>query len=136
MAAGLETFDPAKHEWLVWLGCAGAFEADYQKSLRSLFDILRAQGVTFGVLEKERCNGDPAKRTGNEYMFQELATQNIDDLKAGGAEEDSDVLPSLPENARRRLSALRLRRQRRALVRDGGGTDAEHDGAVRRRVSR
>ncbi len=83
--AELETYDPAKHEYLVWLGCAGAFEADYQKSLRALFDILRAKGITFGVLSKERCNGDPAKRTGNEYMYQELATQNVGDLKAAGA---------------------------------------------------
>ena len=70
---------------LVWLGCAGAFEADYQKSLRALFEILRKKGVTFGVLSKEKCTGDPAKRTGNEYMFQELANQNIEDLKASKA---------------------------------------------------
>jgi Fe-S oxidoreductase len=82
--AALETFDPARHDVLVWLGCAGAFEADFQKSLRSLFDILRARHVRFGVLSKERCTGDPAKRTGNEYMFQELATANIADLKAAG----------------------------------------------------
>jgi Fe-S oxidoreductase len=92
-AAGLEIFDPARHEWLVWLGCAGAFEADYQKSLRALFDILRARGVTFGVLEKEACNGDPAKRTGNEYMFQELASQNVDALKAGRVKK---ILTSCP----------------------------------------
>lgn len=92
-SAGLEIFDAAKHEYLVWLGCAGAFEADYQKSLRSLFEILRAKGVTFGVLAKERCNGDPAKRTGNEYMFQELATQNIADLKAAGVKK---ILTSCP----------------------------------------
>ena len=84
-AAGVETFDPAKHEYLVWLGCAGSFEADYQKSLRSLFDILRKKRISFGVLAKEKCNGDPAKRTGNEYMFQELATQNIEDLRASKA---------------------------------------------------
>jgi len=83
-SAGLETFDPVKHDVLIWLGCAGAFEADFQKSLRSLFDILRSRGVRFGVLSKEQCNGDPAKRTGNEYMFQELATANIDELKAAG----------------------------------------------------
>jgi Fe-S oxidoreductase len=71
----------------VWLGCAGAFEADYQKSLRALFEILRAKGITFGVLSKERCNGDPAKRTGNEYMYQELATQNVTDLKTAGAKK-------------------------------------------------
>ena len=91
--AGLETFDPAKHEWLVWLGCAGAFEADYQKSLRALFDILRARGLTFGVLEKEACNGDPAKRTGNEYMFQELANQNVEALAAGQVKK---ILTSCP----------------------------------------
>jgi Fe-S oxidoreductase len=81
-AAGLETFDPARHDVLVWLGCAGAFEAEFQKSLRSLFEILRAKQVRFGVLGKERCTGDPAKRTGNEYMYQELARANIDDLRA------------------------------------------------------
>ncbi len=86
-SAELETFDPAKHDYLVWLGCAGAFEADYQKSLRALFEILRSKGITFGVLSKERCNGDPAKRTGNEYMYQELATQNVGDLKAAGAKK-------------------------------------------------
>jgi Fe-S oxidoreductase len=92
-AAGLETFDPARHEWLVWLGCAGAFEADYQKSLRALFDILRGRKVSFGVLERERCNGDPAKRTGNEYMFQELATANVETLKSAGVRK---ILTSCP----------------------------------------
>jgi Fe-S oxidoreductase len=81
-SAALELFDPRKHDVLVWLGCAGAFEADFQKSLRSLFDILRAKQVRFGVLAKERCTGDPAKRTGNEYMYQELASANIEDLRA------------------------------------------------------
>ncbi len=83
-AAALETFDPATHDVLVWLGCAGSFDADFQKSLRSLFEILRARGVKFGVLSKERCTGDPAKRTGNEYMYQELANGNIEDFKAAG----------------------------------------------------
>jgi Fe-S oxidoreductase len=92
-SAGLETFDPGKHDVLVWLGCAGSFEADYQKSMRSLFEILRRRGVRFGVLSRERCTGDPAKRTGNEYMFQELATANIADLKAAGPKT---ILTSCP----------------------------------------
>ena len=92
-SSGLEIFDPAKHDVLVWLGCAGAFEADFQKSLRSLFEILRARRVTFGVLSKERCNGDPAKRTGNEYMYQELANANIEDLKAARPKK---ILTSCP----------------------------------------
>jgi len=92
-SAGLETFDPATHDVLVWLGCAGSFDADFQKSLRSLFAILRAKDVRCGVLAKERCTGDPAKRTGNEYMFQELANGNIEDLKASGVKK---ILTSCP----------------------------------------
>jgi Fe-S oxidoreductase len=92
-SAALETFDPARHDVLVWLGCAGAFEADFQKSLRSLFEILRARNVRFGVLGKEQCTGDPAKRTGNEYMFQELANANIEELKSAGPKT---ILTSCP----------------------------------------
>jgi Fe-S oxidoreductase len=89
----LDTFDPAKHDVLVWLGCAGSFDADFQKSLKSLFAILRARSVKFGVLSKERCTGDPAKRTGNEYMYHELATANIEDFKAAGVKK---ILTSCP----------------------------------------
>jgi Fe-S oxidoreductase len=92
-SAGLETFDATRHEYLMWLGCAGSYEADFQKSLRSLFDILRARGVTFGVLAKERCTGDVAKRTGNEYMFQELATANIADFRAAGVKKILTACP-------------------------------------------
>ena len=92
-SAALETFDPTKHDVLVWLGCAGSFDADFQKSLRSLFSILRAKDVKFGVLAKERCTGDPAKRTGNEYMYQELANGNIEDLKTAGVKK---ILTSCP----------------------------------------
>ena len=92
-ATALEIFDPRKHDVLVWLGCAGAFEADFQKSLRSMFEILRTKGVTFGVLSKEKCTGDAAKRTGNEYMYQELANANIEELKAASPKT---ILTSCP----------------------------------------
>lgn len=91
--AKIEIFDPLRHQVLVWLGCAGAFEADYQNSMRALFDILRARGVAFGVLSKERCTGDPAKRTGNEYMFQELAKGNIEALESA---KPTTILTSCP----------------------------------------
>lgn len=92
-AAQFETFDPARHEYLLWLGCAGGTEPDFQKSLRSLGEILRAEGKTFGVLSKERCTGDVAKRTGNEYQFQELATANVEDLQDAGVKK---VVTSCP----------------------------------------
>ena len=59
-----------------WCGSAApdSFDADFQKSLRVAVRASCARGdVKFGVLAKERCTGDPAKRTGNEYMYQELA---------------------------------------------------------------
>jgi Fe-S oxidoreductase len=92
-SAELEIFDVTKHDVMVWLGCAGSFDADFQKSLKSMFAILRTCGVKFGVLSKEKCIGDPAKRTGNEYMFQELATANIADLKAAAPKK---ILTSCP----------------------------------------
>jgi Fe-S oxidoreductase len=92
-SAGLETFDAARHEYLMWLGCAGSYEADFQKALRSLFAILRARGVTFGVLARERCTGDPAKRTGNEYLFQELAAANIADFQSAGVKKILTACP-------------------------------------------
>ena len=58
-----------------------------------MFDILRAKHVRFGVLSKEQCTGDPAKRTGNEYMFQELANANIAELKSAGPKK---ILTSCP----------------------------------------
>lgn len=92
-SAQFETFDPTRHEYLLWLGCAGGTEPDFQKSLRSLAEILRANGKTFGVLSKERCTGDVAKRTGNEYQFQELATANVEDLQNAGV---TKVVTSCP----------------------------------------
>ena len=116
-STALEIFDPAKHDVLVWLGCAGAFEADFQKSLRSLFEILRARHVKFGVLSKERCTGDPAKRTGNEYMFQELANGNIADLKAAGPKKILTSCPHCVKTIGDDYRQLRVRRGDRPLRR-------------------
>jgi Fe-S oxidoreductase len=58
-----------------------------------MFEILRKKGVRFGVLAKERCTGDAAKRTGNEYMYQELAIANIEDLKVASPKT---ILTSCP----------------------------------------
>jgi Fe-S oxidoreductase len=91
--SGLETFDASRHEYLMWLGCAGSYDADFQKSLRSLFDLLRRLKVSFGVLDKERCTGDPAKRTGNEYVYQELARANIEEFRTAGVKKILTACP-------------------------------------------
>lgn len=67
---------------LWWVGCAGAYDARNQKVSRALAKILHAAGVNFAILgEEETCNGDIARRAGNEYLFQQLAQQNVETLK-------------------------------------------------------
>ena len=117
-SAALEIFDPARHDVLVWLGCAGAFEADFQKSLRSLFDILRAKGVTLrraveGALHRRLRPSGPATST----CSRSWPTPNIEDLKAAGAEEDPHVVPALREDDRRRLPASSATRWRSCIRR-------------------
>src|SRR5688500_881705 len=67
---------------LFWVGCAGSFDQRAQKITRAFSDILLKTGISFAVLGKEEmCTGDPARRAGNEFMFQMMAYQNIQLLK-------------------------------------------------------
>lgn len=68
-------------EYLFWVGCAGAFDKRYQKVTRSFAKILNEAGVSYAVLgTEETCTGDPAKRAGNEMLFQMQAMQVIETL--------------------------------------------------------
>jgi Fe-S oxidoreductase len=70
-----------EYEALLWVGCAGAFDPRAQKTVRALAQLLQQAGVKFAVLgPKERCTGDPARRTGDELLFQQLAEANVADL--------------------------------------------------------
>lgn len=72
-----------KPEVLFWVGCAGSFDDRAIKITRSLVKLLNAAGVKFAVLgTEETCTGDPAKRAGNEFLFQMQAMQNIQVLNA------------------------------------------------------
>ena len=80
-AAGLsvrtleENPDP---EYLLFIGCAGAFDERIKKSMRALVEVLDAAQVSFAVLgKKEGCSGDPSRRAGNEFLFQQQAEANI-----------------------------------------------------------
>ena len=68
-------------EYLFWVGCAGAFDDDGRRTTRAVVELLHTAGVKFAVLSKaERCTGDPARRAGNEFLFQQLALENIGTL--------------------------------------------------------
>jgi len=80
----LEPGDPAP-EVLYWVGCAASFDERAQESARAVAKLLSAAGVDFAILgPREACNGDPARRIGNEYVFQAYAEQNIATLDDAG----------------------------------------------------
>ena len=69
-------------EYLFWVGCAGSFDDAGKRTSRSLVKLLQAAGVSFAILgPEERCTGDAARRLGNEYLFQTLASGNVGLLK-------------------------------------------------------
>jgi Fe-S oxidoreductase len=73
-------------EYLYWVGCAGSFDERARKITQAVVRVLQKAAVPFAILgPRELCNGDPARRIGNEYLFQELARQNIETLKGVGA---------------------------------------------------
>ena len=73
---------PEDVEYLFWVGCAGAFEERAKKTTKAVAELLHMAGVSFGVLGKrENCTGDPARRAGNEFLYQILSRENIETLK-------------------------------------------------------
>ncbi|MBC7338419.1 MAG: 4Fe-4S dicluster domain-containing protein [Firmicutes bacterium] len=71
--------------WLYWVGCAGAFDARNRQVAAAVAGLLQKAGVPFGILgTRERCCGDPARRLGNEYLFQTLAEHNVAALTGAG----------------------------------------------------
>ena len=79
-------------EVLYWVGCAAAFDDRNKKVARAVATCLDAAGISFAVLgQEEACTGDPARRMGNEYVFQMLAGQNIETLKKYGIQERTIV---------------------------------------------
>jgi len=65
-------------EILFWVGCAGSFDDRAKKITKSFVKILNAVGIEFAILgQEEACTGDPARRAGNEFLFQMMALQNI-----------------------------------------------------------
>jgi Fe-S oxidoreductase len=80
----LEPGDPAP-EYLYWVGCASSFDERARRTAQSTATLLTAAGVDFAILgPRETCTGDPARRIGNEYLFQAFAEQNVGVLNEAG----------------------------------------------------
>jgi Fe-S oxidoreductase len=90
---------PEDVEYLYWVGCAGALEDRAKKATKAVAELLHVAGVKFAVLgPMEACTGDPARRLGNEFVFQMLAQQNVETLNEAGvaAGTGKKVIASCP----------------------------------------
>ena len=75
-------------EVLFWVGCAGSYDARAQRVTKAFCTILNKIGVEFAILgQEERCTGDPARRAGNEFLFQMSAMMNIETLNMYGVKK-------------------------------------------------
>ena len=75
-------------EYLYWPGCSGAFDSRNRKVSKALVELLKRAGVDFAILgNEEKCCGDAARRMGNEFVYYQLATENIETLKAYGVKK-------------------------------------------------
>ena len=81
----MDAFD---HEYLYWVGCAGSFDDKNQKVTIAMAKLLQRAELDFAILgPSEQCTGDPARRSGNEYIFQMLAMANIESLNGMGVKK-------------------------------------------------
>jgi Fe-S oxidoreductase len=67
-------------QYCLWLGCMGAYDPAGRETILALVQVLNHLEITFGVLQKEKCNGDPARRLGNDLLFTTLAEENLETL--------------------------------------------------------
>ena len=81
-------------EILFWVGCAGSFDERAQKITKAVAKILHHAGLKFAILgTEEACTGDPAKRAGNEFLFQMMAMQNITTMNTYGVKKIVTACP-------------------------------------------
>jgi Fe-S oxidoreductase len=89
----LEPGEPAP-EYLYWVGCAASFDERARQSAQSTAKLLKKAGVDFAILgPRESCTGDPARRIGNEYVYQSFAEQNVETLNDAGVQK---IIASCP----------------------------------------
>jgi Fe-S oxidoreductase len=80
-------------EYCLWLGCMGSYDPQGREIVLALVRVLHYLGVTFGVLRKEKCTGDPVRRLGNDLLFSQMAEANIEQLKAANVTKLLSICP-------------------------------------------
>ena len=98
-AEGLDVPDLSKNpeikfDYLFWVGCSGSYDPRNQSISKAFVQILKEANVSFAILgSEERCNGDPARRSGNEYLAQTLTSANVETFKKFGVKKVVTICP-------------------------------------------
>jgi Fe-S oxidoreductase len=88
----LPIFDGSQ-EYCLWLGCMGGYDPKGREIVLALVQVMRHLGVTFGVLRKEKCTGDPVRRLGNDLLFQQLTESNLEILSQSKTQKILSICP-------------------------------------------
>jgi Fe-S oxidoreductase len=88
----LPLFDGTQ-EYCLWLGCMGAYDPQGREIIASFATVMRRLNASFGVLRKEKCTGDPARRLGNDLAFGQLAENNLETLKQSKVTKIVSICP-------------------------------------------
>ena len=80
-------------EYCFWLGCMGSYDPHGREIVLALARIMRNLGISFGVLRKEKCTGDPIRRLGNDYLFSQLVEPNIEHMRECGVKKVVSICP-------------------------------------------
>jgi Fe-S oxidoreductase len=88
----LPLFDGGQ-DYCLWLGCMGSYDPQGREIVLALAEVLRFLGISFGVLRKEKCNGEPARRLGNDLLFGALAQDNLEEIRRSGVKKMLSICP-------------------------------------------
>jgi Fe-S oxidoreductase len=125
--SGLPFFDGSQ-EYCLWMGCMGSYDPHGREIVVALAEVLRHLGVSFGVLRRERCSGDPVRRLGNDLLFAQLAEQNLEHIRQSGVKKMVSICPhcvrTIGEDWREAGGTVPIEHHSELLARLGGGLPA------------
>ena len=101
-------------DYCIWLGCMGAYDPRGRDIVLALTKVMQYLGVTYGVLKKERCSGDPVRRLGNDLLFQELSEWNREQIRSAAVKRMISICPHC------------VRTLREDWAETGGAVEIEH----------
>jgi len=88
----LPIFDGTQ-EYCLWLGCMGGYDPKGREIITAFVEVMRYLGTSYGVMRKEKCTGDPARRLGNDLVFQQLAEANLEAMQAQKVKKIISICP-------------------------------------------